>query len=204
MPIAKGALKDRRKAPIFRSWWTRERVLQGLRRLYADTGRAPNCSGGSYLRLMRECGQQGLKGGRRRYPTDHAVLRYWPSFAAAWRELGIVPDGRLALTFAPDGSAAGRAGRHEVGERHGRLVVVEFAGYYYWGKDGKERKARWLCRCDCGGERIVEAGNFKRKRECVRCAHRRGRALSLARAGAQRAAAQVQVCAPLPPTEEQV
>ncbi|HYP19141.1 MAG TPA: hypothetical protein VEY08_03625, partial [Chloroflexia bacterium] len=189
VPIDSLALKDRRKAPIYRSWWTRERVLAGLRRLYAETGQAPNCGDAQYRRLMREHGQHGLKGARRRYPTDASVLRYWPSLAAAWRELGITPDGRRGLATVPEGSEAGCAWRHEVGERHGRLVVVEFAGYYEWGKDGKRRKARWLCRCDCGGERIVEAGNFKVKRECARCAHRRGRALSLARQAAQQAAA---------------
>jgi hypothetical protein len=165
-------------------------VLSGLRRLYADTGHAPNCSGGSYLRLMRELGQSGLKGGKRRYPTDTAVLRYWPTFAHAWRELGITPDGKRVLTTSR--AAQGRvgwAGRHEVGERHGRLTVVEFAGYYYWGRDGKERKARWLCRCDCGREDIVQVGSFKRKQECKQCAWARGHALLKARAETARRAA---------------
>lgn len=186
MPIDRLALKDRRKAPIYRSWWTRERVRAGLLRLYADTGHAPNCGDAPYRRLMRELGQHGLKGALRRYPTDASVLRYWPSMAAAWRELGITPDGRRGLATLPDGSGAdGGAWRYQVGERHGRLVVVEFAGYYTWAKG---RKGLWLCRCDCGKERIVEAGNFKVKRECRSCAHRRGRALSLARQAAQRAA----------------
>ena len=189
MPANSLALKDRRKAPIYRSWWTRERVLAGLRRLYADTGQAPNCAGHSYVRLMREYGQCGLKGGRRRYPPDTAILRYWPTFAHAWREAGITPDGRRVLTTAPDESGVGWAGRHEAGERHGRLTVVEFAGYYYWGKEGKERKGQWRCICDCGREDIVQAGSFKRKRECKHCAWARGHALLKAQAEAARRAA---------------
>lgn len=189
MPIARGTLKDRRKAPIYRSWWTRERVLQGLQRLHADTGEAPNCAGPAYLRLMNELGQHGLKGGRRRYPTDQAVLTYWPTFAAAWRELGITPEGRRLVKYAPDGSIAAWVGRHDAGERHGRLTVVEFAGYYYWGKDGRERKSIWRCVCDCGREETVKAGNFKNKRECRHCGWERGRARLRAEAEAAHLAA---------------
>jgi hypothetical protein len=205
VPAHSLALKDRRKAPIYRSWWTRERVLAGLRRLYADTGQAPNCAGPAYRRLMNECGQRGLKGGRRRYPTDTAVMRYWPTLAHAWREAGIAPDGRRVLTTEPEGSGVEWAGRHEAGERHGRLTVVEFAGYYYWGKDGKERKALWLCRCDCGREDIVQAGSFKRKQECKHCAWTRGRARLRAQAeSARRALAQVPASVGVPSTREQV
>lgn len=197
MPTVKPALRDRRKRPLYRSWWTRERVLQGLRRLYADTGQVPNCAGSDYRRLMRECGQHGLKGGRRRYPTDHAVLRYWPTFAAAWRELGITPKGRRLVSYAADGSIAAWVGRHEAGERHGRLTVVEFAGYYCWGKDGQERMAQWRCVCDCGREEIVRAGTFKRKRECRHCGWERGHARRRAQAeAARRAAAEVPASVP--------
>lgn len=193
----RGAFKDRRKAPLYRSWWTRERVLLGLRRLYADTGQAPNCAGPEYRRLMRECGQHGLKGGRRRYPADQAVLRHWPTFAHAWRELGITPDGRRLLSTPPERGGVGWVGRHEAGERHGRLTVVELAGYYCWGKDGKVRTARWRCVCDCGREEIVRAGNFNRKRECRRCGAVRGHARRRAQAEAARqAAAEVQASVP--------
>jgi hypothetical protein len=180
-------------------------VLAGLRRLYAETGQAPNCSGGSYQRLMRELGQTGLKGGRRRYPTDTSVLRYWPTFAHAWRELGITPDGRRVLTTgAAQGSTVGWAGRHEAGERNGRLTIVEFAGYQQWGKDGKERKGRWRCRCDCGREDVVRAGEFKRKQECKQCAWARGHARLKARAeAARRAAAGAQTAIWRPAAQEQ-
>lgn len=201
MGTASHVLKDRRKAPP-RSWWTRARVLAGLQRLYAETGLAPNCAGAPYLRLMRECGQHGLKGARRRYPPDDAVLRYWSNFSAAWREAGITPDGQRVLTSATGDGRRGWAGRHDVGERHGRLVVVAFAGYQEYPSG---RRAVWLCLCDCGEERLVEAGYFNVKRECARCARRSGLARRRAREAAereaaQRAAAGVQASAPSAPS----
>ncbi len=186
-------LRDRRTSPIYRFWWTRERVLEGLRRLHAETGQAPNCTGRGYQRLMRECGQQGLRGARRRYPAESAVLRYWPTLAQAWSAAGITPDGRRVSATSPDGSGAGWAWGHQAGERHGRLTVVEFAGY----RQGKRaRVALWRCRCDCGREYIVRAGDFGHRRECDQCGRERGRARLRARAEAAcRAAAGVQTAA---------
>ena len=43
---------------------------------------------------------------------------------------------------------------NEIGNRHGRLVVISKA-------DTKNGKCRWLCHCDCGKETIV-AGNHLR------------------------------------------
>ncbi len=43
-----------------------------------------------------------------------------------------------------------------IGQKYERLTVVSFAG-----KD-KSRASRWLCRCDCGNERIVEGSYLKR------------------------------------------
>lgn len=200
MTLDKRAIKVRRRSQVFHSWWTRERVLLGLQRLYAETGQAPICAGAPYRRLLKECGQQGLKNGRRLYPTADAVLRYWSSLAMAWREAGIATQGRRVLTSAADESRTSWAGRHEAGERHGRLTVVEFAGYREYPSG---RVALWLCRCDCGRERTVAAGYFKVKRECATCARRTGLAGRRAREAAQReaaqrAAAEVQMPAPLP------
>lgn len=41
------------------------------------------------------------------------------------------------------------------GKRFGRLTAIEFAG-----RDG-EGKTKWLCRCDCGNEVVVDAWNLK-------------------------------------------
>lgn len=196
----KGSLKDRRLTPIYRSWWTRERVLAGLLRLYADTGQTPTLVGAPYLRLMRECGQHGLKGARRRYPTDQAVLRYWPSFCEAWKEAGITLDTRRVLTTSPDGSVTGWVKRHETGERHGRLVVVEFAGYLvYQGV----RHATWRCRCDCGREEVLRPSPLKVKGECKHCAWTRSNRRRAKAEAARKAAARAQAAA-LEPTPSPV
>lgn len=193
MAIDSSALTDRRKAPIFRSWWTRERVLAGLLRLYADTGLTPTRAGSPYLRLMKACGQHGLKGGRRRYPTDDAVLRHWPSFCEAWKEAGITPDTRRVLTSTADGSVTGWVWQHQAGERHGRLTVLEFAGYREY---AYARLSLWRCRCDCGREEVLRASRIKAKGECKHCAWTRS---NRRRAEAARTAAREQAAA-LEPT----
>lgn len=40
------------------------------------------------------------------------------------------------------------------GQRFGRLVVVAFA------ETGRRGQSRWRCRCDCGGEKTLDGGNF--------------------------------------------
>lgn len=49
-----------------------------------------------------------------------------------------------------------------IGKRFGKLVVVERRG------TGKRRAAVWLCKCDCGQERLLETGplNAGRVRSC--------------------------------------
>jgi len=43
----------------------------------------------------------------------------------------------------------------EVGNRHGRLTVLEE------GERGKSRHAMWLCKCDCGNIRVVDGINLR-------------------------------------------
>lgn len=45
--------------------------------------------------------------------------------------------------------------RDLAGHRNGRLVVVGLA-------HRRGGRAHWLCRCDCGGERIVQSNNLTR------------------------------------------
>jgi hypothetical protein len=56
--------------------------------------------------------------------------------------------------------------RQLVGKRFGRLVVLFRAGRTY-------RSAAWFCKCDCGGERIVNGEQLVRKlnptRACEDC-----------------------------------
>jgi len=60
-------------------------------------------------------------------------------------------------------TSCGCRGRFELaGRRFGRLKAVEFAGM------GPNSKALWLCRCDCGTEKVVAANSLKtgRTRSC--------------------------------------
>lgn len=44
------------------------------------------------------------------------------------------------------------------GQRFGKLVVLEYAGKK---KSGAQNKTLWKCICDCGNEKIVDAGSLK-------------------------------------------
>lgn len=46
--------------------------------------------------------------------------------------------------------------RNITGHRNGRLVAIECVGRNH------EGRAIWRCRCDCGGERIVQSNNLTR------------------------------------------
>lgn len=53
------------------------------------------------------------------------------------------------------------------GEKYGKLTVVELV------TDGNANKRKWLCKCECGGEKITSEdnliGNYLKKE-----AHNRG------------------------------
>lgn len=53
-------------------------------------------------------------------------------------------------------SGLGRA-RNLTGARFGRLIVISFAG------TNSRRDALWLCRCDCGIEKIVSRNHLTRR-----------------------------------------
>ena len=44
------------------------------------------------------------------------------------------------------------------GQRYGRLVVVGYAGTK---QSGNQQKTMWLCKCDCGNEKVVSAGELQ-------------------------------------------
>ena len=50
-----------------------------------------------------------------------------------------------------------------IGKRYGKLIVIERAeDYEYVTKDGEiYRSPRWLCKCDCGNNVIVQGGNLR-------------------------------------------
>lgn len=70
-----------------RTWWTRERVTDRLRRFYREQGHAPT-STEAYHALVKGSGL----GPRRRYPSTYAVLRWFPSFREAWAAVGAPVD----------------------------------------------------------------------------------------------------------------
>jgi hypothetical protein len=197
-----------RGRPHWPRWWTRERVLSGLSRFYLETGQAPTgCK--QYRRLVA-----GLDGGKkraeRRYPSEYAIYLYWPSLAEAWRAAGIVVYGQVELLIPASAEGRGYGKPRPRGERHGRLIVLEFAGY----KQRKRHRASlWRCLCDCGRERIVEGDQLRVRRECRECGAgrlREARVRSIARACEEsarvrrrRATAPVQASAPLPSLQEQ-
>ncbi len=43
--------------------------------------------------------------------------------------------------------------KNRIGHKWGRWTVISFAGY------NKQRQALWLCRCLCGGERVMNSGS---------------------------------------------
>ncbi len=77
-----------------RTWWTRERVIAGLRRFYQDHGGSPT-STEEWHQLTGRHGQHGGGPGTRRpYPSLYAVLRHFDTFRQAWAAAGIDVDRR--------------------------------------------------------------------------------------------------------------
>ena len=157
-------------APRPRSWWTRERVLAGLRRFLRDTGEMPTGAKAYHRRVL--IFDRGRTGALRLYPPFGAVLKYWPSFVAAWKDAGSESHPAFRPRIAPLPEEAGscfatRRVRNRTGERHGRLVVERLVGFKrragYW-------SALWRCRCDCGNTREVEAGRIEVSLCCLECA----------------------------------
>lgn len=61
------------------------------------------------------------------------------------------------------------------GQRFGRLVVVKRVRPYEVDFEFTNREAHWLCRCDCGNERIIQGSALKHGRTrscgCIRKEH---------------------------------
>jgi hypothetical protein len=82
-----------------RTWWTRERVIAGLRRFYQDHGLAPTSTEEWHQRTARRGGRGGGPGTRRPYPSLHGVLRHFETFRQAWAAAG-VDVGRLQESWS--------------------------------------------------------------------------------------------------------
>lgn len=53
------------------------------------------------------------------------------------------------------------------GKRFGNITVIRRAD------NTKDGKTQWLCRCDCGKEWVVQAGNLKRIKTCRECSFKK-------------------------------
>jgi len=80
-----------------RTWWTRQRVLDGLRRFVEDTGQTPIASP-RYARLARSRARSPR---RRRYPSAYAILRHFPTLRSAWEAIGVPIADRRWATWSP-------------------------------------------------------------------------------------------------------
>lgn len=82
----------------------------------------------------------------------------------------------------------------EPGERYGRWTVVRYSGLRRTSAGGRNSLRCYLCRCDCGTERVVIGSTLTRglsrscgclRREAAEEARRRKRAAALARVARQ-------------------
>lgn len=71
-------------------WWTRERVLEGLRRFYRDFGFAPTATA-EYQKRQQFTGASNTGVGNP-YPSSYGVLKYFGTFREAWTAAGIRTD----------------------------------------------------------------------------------------------------------------
>lgn len=68
-------------------WWTRERVVEGLRRFYRDFGFAPT-STEAYQQKQQFTGTS-QNGVGNPYPSFYGVLKYFRTFREAWTAAGV-------------------------------------------------------------------------------------------------------------------
>jgi hypothetical protein len=80
-------------------WWTRQRVLDGLRRFHRDFGIAPT-SILAYQEHQQFTGKSNTGVGNP-YPSSYGVLKYFSSFREAWAAVGIKTD-RAWETWTPE------------------------------------------------------------------------------------------------------
>ena len=79
-----------RHTRVRKLWWTRERVLDGLRRFYRDFGFAPTATA-EYQKRQQFTGASNTGVGNP-YPSSYGVLKYFGTFREAWTAAGIRTD----------------------------------------------------------------------------------------------------------------
>ncbi len=108
----------RRKTRQRTVWWTKERVLDGLRRFYRDFKVAPTGMD-QYHKLQRFTGT-AQNGVGNPYPSFYGVLKYFSNFREAWRAAGVKMN-RHESRWLPEedqflAEAAGLLSRKELAE----------------------------------------------------------------------------------------
>jgi hypothetical protein len=89
LPSVQAAAQRAPATKIERTYWTKRRVQDGLRRFWIDKQQTPTSSE-AYHELTQPHGATGRAPGR--YPSFYAVLRWFPSFRAAWESIGLQQD----------------------------------------------------------------------------------------------------------------
>jgi hypothetical protein len=77
-------------------WWTRERVIEGLKRFYQDFGYASTATQdyqerAQFSGVIRD-GRSSNKGWEQKYPSSYAVLKHFSTLREAWAAAGIHTD----------------------------------------------------------------------------------------------------------------
>ena len=128
-----------------RTWWTRERVVAGLRRFYQDHHVAPTSTEQWHQITGRHGQRGGGHGGRRSYPSLYAVLRHFETFREAWAAAGIDVGRRQESWIALEDwylrEAIGLISRTEIARDlnrtpdaiHRRLYDLGLHSYQRWG-----------------------------------------------------------------------
>jgi len=75
------------KATKRRAWWTKQRVIEGLKRFYSDRSCAPTSS--EEWQELTAGSAVSLRGFDNPYPSTASILRHFPSFREAWTAAGV-------------------------------------------------------------------------------------------------------------------
>lgn len=128
-------------------WWTRERVVEGLRRFAEDFGETPSDTDAydrmkAFTGVVRN-GSHSRAGHEQKYPSGPAIRMYFPTICDAWRAAGyeVTPEDRpwepLEEWFIAE--SVGILPREEVARLLGRSVFAIKAHLYHMGLNSHNR-----------------------------------------------------------------
>lgn len=82
--VYRASRRGHRPATRRATFWTRDRVIRGLKLFYKNYGFAP-CNTADYHSIVKDSGMNQ----QREFPSFYGVLRYFASFREAWTALGV-------------------------------------------------------------------------------------------------------------------